>query len=167
MTGRHGLSIALVLAGGCAPAAAPGEPSPGIIPLNECGLQAALWRRPSRPESGAPVRACDVPTADDIANACASEEAVPIPGSENPDRPGEPLHKFPDYEVSRQSCASTDPDRSRARCDFDLAGAGAPPARASAELVHRFRDLSNEIMHGWYRAGWEVDSVCRPGAEKP
>jgi hypothetical protein len=163
MIGRHGFWIALVLAGGCAPAAGPGEPAAGIGPLSECGLRGAMARRPWRPESGEPVRACTLPTAADIAGACSSEEGVPIPGSENPDRPGEPLHKFPDYEVSSPSCVSTDPGHSRARCEFDLARAGGPPARVSAELVHRFRDLSNEIMHGWYSAGWEVDSVCRPG----
>lgn len=163
MTCRHGLSIALVLAAGCAPAAAPGGPAAGIAPLSECGVRTALGPGPSRPESGDPVRACGLPSAADIAGACSSEEAVPIPGSENPDRPGEPLHSFPDYEVSRQSCAFTDPGGSRAKCEFDLAGAGAPPARVSAELVHRYRDLSNEIMHGWHAAGWEVDSACRPG----
>lgn len=163
MTARHGLAIALGLAAGCAPAAGPGEPAPGIARPSECGVRAALGGMPSRPDSGDPVRACGLPTAADIADACRSEEGVPIPGSENPDRPGEPLHNFPDYEVSRPSCAFTDPGASRAKCDFDLAGAGAPPARVSAELVHRFRDLSNEIMHGWYSAGWEVDSVCRPG----
>lgn len=163
MTGRHGLWIALGLAAGCAPAAGPGEPAPGIAPLRECGLRAALAQSPSRPDSGDPVRACVLPTADDIADACEAEEGVPIPGSENPDRPGEPAHRFPDYEVSRLSCVFADPGSTRARCDFDLAGPGAPPARVRAELVHRFRDLSNDVMHGWYWAGWEVDAVCRPG----
>lgn len=163
MTARHGLWIAILLAAGCAPAAGPGEPALGVAPLSECGLRVVLALMPSRPDSGAPVRACALPTAVEIADACRSQEGVPIPGRENPDRPGEPLRSFPDYAVSRPSCAFTDPGSSRAKCDFDLAGAGAPPARVSAELVHRFRDLSNEIMHGWYWAGWEVDSVCRPG----
>jgi hypothetical protein len=163
MTVRHGLLIALVLAAGCAPAAGPGEPAPAIAPLSECGVRAALAGRGSRPESGAAVRACGLPSAADIANACRSEEGVAIPGSENPNRPGEPLHKFPEYEVSRPSCVFADAGSSRAECEFELAGPGRPPARVRAELVHRFRDLSNEIMHGWYVAGWEVDAVCRPG----
>lgn len=162
MTGRHALSLALLLAAGCAPAAAPGDPLPGLAPLTECGIRAALGPT-SRPDSGEAVRACVLPTAEDIADACRSEEGVPIPGSENPDRPGEPRHSFPDYAVSRPSCAFTEPGGTRAKCEFDLAGAGAPPVRVSAELVHRFRDLSNDIMHGWYWAGWEVDKVCRPG----
>ncbi|HEX8573656.1 MAG TPA: hypothetical protein VF759_13000 [Allosphingosinicella sp.] len=163
MTGRHGLCIALALVAGCAPAAGPGEPAPGLPPLSECGLRAAIAGSPSRPESGDPVRACVLPSAEDIANACRSREAVPIAGSENPDRPGEPLYRFPDYSVSRASCVLADPGGTRAACEFDLAGAGAPPARVRALLVHRFRDLSNDVMHGWYWAGWEADSPCRPG----
>lgn len=152
------LLLALTLAASC-------TTSPAVIASDvdapQCGLRGALGDMSNRPESGTPVSACALPSKDQIGSACASRDAVPIPGSENPDHPGEPNHRFPDYRVQDAQCAFLDEGRSRAACSFHLLAGGAAPERMEAEFIYRFHDLSNDIAHGWYSTRWGVDAVCR------
>lgn len=132
-------------------------------------MAAVVSRRLLRPGSSAgriedseASRACALPTAAEIELACETVEAVPIPGSRSPDDPDTPNYSFPDHRVTGAQCSFADAGASRADCAFEIAVAGAPSGRARAELVYRFRDLSNAVAHDYWATIWEVDSVCRP-----
>lgn len=112
--------------------------------------------------SGGPVRACELPTAADIANACASREGVPIPGSENPDNPEAPRYSFPAYSVRAANCRFADAGETMADCAFELLSEQGAPAPVRTRLTFRFRDLSNSIAHDYYSVGWEVGGICAP-----
>lgn len=112
--------------------------------------------------SGGPVRACELPTAADIANACASREGVPIAGSENPDDPDSPRYRFPAYSVRAAACTFADPDETMADCAFELLSEDRAPARVRTRLTFRFRDLSNNLAHNYYSVGWEAGAICAP-----
>ena len=162
--------LVLLLLAGCAPSNSPKQAVLQSAARDDCGLRPALLRHlPQRPgsqrtpvESGDAIRACGLPTLQDIEFACESEEAVPIPGSRSTDDPDSPQYEFPEFAVTDPQCTFLDAGESRASCRFDLARSGAPQSRVRAELVFRFRDLSNAVVHDWYNARWEVDAVCRP-----
>jgi hypothetical protein len=152
---------------GCA-AAPPPEPARQTAWPSDCGIRLAVRLRTPRPGaeplgSGDPVRACALPSADELAGICEVQDAAPIPGSSNPDDPEQPLHSFPDYAVRDAACRFVDPARTRARCRFTLAMPGEPPRRVEADLTYRFHDLSNAIAHDWWVTRWGTETVCRPG----
>lgn len=165
------LPLAFLLLTGCAASPSPEETLAESVRRLNCGLAAAAPWRISRPgsdrtpvRSGDAIRACAPPTATEIEYACKGVEGVPIPGSQNPDNPDEPSYAFPDHKVKAARCAFTDAGASRAACRFKMATGAAAPAPMRAELTYRYRDLSNNVVHGWHVANWEVDSICRPGA---
>jgi hypothetical protein len=139
------------------------------IRLSNCGLPPAitsyLRRRSSAAasvRSGGPIRACGLPTAEDIALACASREAVPIPGSQNPDNPDAPSYSYPAYKVRAPSCGFADGGETMADCAFELLPGEGAPIRVRTRLTFRFRDLSNSLAHNYFSVGWEVDGSCLP-----
>jgi hypothetical protein len=138
------------------------------IRLTNCGLSPAMraymggGRSAEAPSNGGPIRACALPTAEDIANACALREGVPIPGTEDPDNPEAPRYSFPSYKVRAPSCSFADDGETMADCAFELLPGERAPIRVRTRLTHRFRDLSNNIAHNYYSAGWEVSGTCLP-----
>lgn len=157
----------LGLQAGCAPAAP--EELQVVQVTQPCGMQLVRRGRLPRPgvphmpvNSGDPIAACELPAAADIEVACEGKEGVPIPGSRSPDDPDRPDFAFPDYTVTGAQCRFAEGDRSRALCTFELAAEGGPPRPLRAELVYRFRDLSNAVAHDDWLTHWEVDAVCRP-----
>ena len=116
----------------------------------------------ARPSNGGPIKACELPTAENIANACATREGVPIPGSEDPDNPEAPRYRFPTYKVRAPACRFADAGETMADCAFELLSDGRAPTRVRTRLTYRFRDLSNNIAHNYYSAGWEVSDTCLP-----
>lgn len=138
------------------------------IRLGNCGLSPAVTaylrgrRSVGAPSNGGPLKACELPAAEDIANACETQEAVPIPGTENPDNPDAPRYSFPTYKVRAPACRFADGGETMADCAFELLVEGRAPARVRTRLTFRFRDLSNNIAHNYYSAGWEVSGPCLP-----
>jgi hypothetical protein len=139
------------------------------IRLTNCGLSPAMHafmtgRGPgeAHPSNGGAIRACELPTAEDIANACETREAVPIPGTEDPDNPEAPRFSFPTYEVAAAACRFADGGETMADCAFELRSDGRAPTRVRTRLTFRFRDLSNNLAHNYYRAAWEVSGTCLP-----
>lgn len=138
------------------------------IRLTNCGLSPAMHayldgrRSAGAPSNGGPIKACELPTAEDIANACETQEAVPIPGTENPDNPDAPRYSFPSYEVRAPSCSFADDGETMADCAFELLPGERAPIRVRTRLTFRFRDLSNNIAHNYFSAGWEVAGTCLP-----
>lgn len=148
---------------GCAPAAPEELQVVALTP--PCGLSLVRESRfghHARVTSGDALRACELPAAADIEFACEGEEGVPIPGSRSPDDPDRPDFAFPDYTVTGAQCRFAEGDRSRALCTFELAAEGGPPRPFRAELVYRFRDLSNAVAHDDWLTHWEVAAICRP-----
>jgi hypothetical protein len=162
---RPALAAALMLP----PAACTAPEDPGRasaqIGLPDCGIASRPWslnrlRPPAA--SGDAIRACDLPAAAEIERACETLEGEPIRGSTSPDNPDSPDYAFPDHQVQDARCHFTDASRSRAKCAFQLTAPDAVPASVSAELIYRYRDLSNSLVHGYHVVNWEVDAVCRP-----
>lgn len=138
------------------------------IRLTNCGLSPAVTaylrgrRSVGAPSNGGPIKACELPTAEDIANACETREGVPIPGTEDPDNPGASRYSFPTYKVRAPTCRFADGGETMADCAFELLPGERAPIRVRTRLTYRFRDLSNSIAHNYYSAGWEVSGTCLP-----
>jgi hypothetical protein len=168
MERRWSSLLVLLAVSGCSAEAPEMNRLAESIRLTNCGLQPAMraymsgGRSAGAPSNGGPVRACALPSAEDIANACASREAVPIPGTENPDNPEAPRYSFPSYKVRAPACGFADGGETVADCAFQLLAEGRAPVRVRARLTYRFRDLSNSIAHNYYSAGWEASGTCLP-----
>jgi len=117
-----------------------------------------------RAESGDAVRACDLPTVAEVESTCEAKEAVPIPGTSDPDSPDDPQYDFPEYSVSELSCIFTDASETRARCSFKLAAGTASPQHAQAEFTYRFSTFNTPLVFG-YDVGWRTATSCLPDAE--
>jgi hypothetical protein len=167
MERRPSTLLVLLAVAGCSSEALEVNGPVESIRLGDCGLQPAMTAylrgrgsAGASPRSGGPVRACGLPTAEDIALACASREAVPIPGSRDPDNPDAPSYSYPAYKVRAPACRFADGGRSEADCAFELLPEERAPIRVRARLTFRFRDLSNSLAHDYFSVGWEVGGIC-------
>jgi hypothetical protein len=167
MKRRRSSLLVLLAVSGCSSEAPEVNSLVESIRLSNCGLPPAitayLRRRGSAAESlrsGGPIRACGLPTAEDIALACASREAVPIPGSQSPDNPDAPSYSYPAYKVRAPACTFADGGETMADCAFELLPGESAPIRVRARLTFRFRDLSNSLAHDYFSVGWEVAGIC-------
>jgi hypothetical protein len=169
MERRRSKLLVLLAVSGCSADAPDVNRLAESIRLTNCGLFPAMHAYmtgrgsgEARPANGGPIKACELPTAENIANACASREGVPIPGSEDPDNLEAPRYSFPAYKVRAPACRFADAGETMADCAFELLAEGRAPARIRARLTFRFRDLSNNIAHNYYSAAWEAAGTCLP-----
>lgn len=169
MERRWSQLLVLLAAPACSPGPSDMNSLAESIRRTDCGLGPAMTTYmtgrgsgQARVTSGGPIKACQLPTAADIANACASREGVPIPGSEDPDNPEAPRYSFPAYSVRATACRFADSGETMADCAFELLSEDRAPAPVRTRLTFRFRDLSNNFAHNYYSAGWEAGGVCAP-----
>jgi len=126
----------------------------------ECGLRGAMGMGGhGGARLGDAVRACNLPTAENVALACAAHQATPNPDRRDPENPDELQYDFPDYVVSALSCAFDDAGNSSATCTFELATENAPPQPVRAAFVHTFYARSTPLTFG-YGTTWSTAGSC-------
>lgn len=149
--------------------AQPSEPL-GFAKIPEpCGVTAAMrvgteeWQR-EKP------RACDLPTAQGLAQTCAIYDVVRAPGYRPAptDEFGEPVYDpdqppLPVYKVQNLQCRFTNSRHNEAECSFDL----STPEDAgdwqstTVPMEHRFWADHGPASHV-YSTQWWMTRSCRP-----
>jgi hypothetical protein len=161
----------LVVAAGCAAPRSDEDFEQAVAELQEwqrpqeCGFRGAMGFGGRQPANlGDPVRACALPTAEEVARACGVHEATPNPDRRDPENPDDVLFDLPDYRVTALDCAFGNADNSSATCAFDLATATALSQRVEATLTYRFYARSTLLTFG-YGTHWITGASCLPRAE--
>jgi len=128
----------------------------------ECGVRGAMgFGGKVRAQAGDAVRACELPTAEEVERACEVHEAVANPDRRDPEFPGELLYDFPEYAVGALRCTFDDPVNSRATCTFELATATTPAQPVQAVLSHEFYTLNTPLTFE-YGTSWRTSGSCLP-----
>lgn len=140
---------------------------PQMAERQSCGIAAAVHKSP---RVFGPTRACAVPRDADIEAACTLRDDVL-----NTDPPADyqelsPPPSYPSYKVTRSSCAFDNAEHTSVVCTYDLrrpspgdlyrSGPGPRSKRATSRLVHKVRDLSDDVAHDYFVAGWEAEAMC-------
>lgn len=119
---------------------------------SECGVHLGMR---SSAESGARIRACTPPDADDIALACGAEEMRTVDGES----------VIPHFQVRAHRCRFAARDRSAADCSFEIAREDGAWHAVGARLTHTFGTSLDEVGHLAYGTIWEAKRTC--GAPPP
>ena len=157
MRARLFLCLVAVMAGSCV--RQPEKIVPRLIEESprDCGLQGAIFRKPTR--IFGPSRACTLPVAQEIAYACADIDFVREYRHEEAETQSRP---DPAYEIRDASCTFDGPDHKSAACTFQYRRIGRDSSwqTGKSHLTYWFRELTDEITDGWYVASWDADAVC-------
>lgn len=160
------LLILPAFAAGCA---GPGPETTTAGHRASCGVHAAMdFRQPERFRDRPP--ACALPTANDVATACAIEDLVTAPDYRPPveDEEGFPVGgpPLPAYSVSQLHCRYTSRDRNMAACNFHLSVPGGGTMATEARFEHRFV-ADDGPAHHFYHSSWFARGTCRRTHAEP
>lgn len=121
-----------------------------VAPWKACGLTAGM--RGSDGYNHAPP-ACDLPSREEIAWACKSQEMN-----------SNASEAMEDFRVRKAQCRFTGLARNSADCSFQMRKPGADWQDFRATLAYRFWADHGETHHFYY-AGWSVPAACKATAK--
>lgn len=140
---------------------------PQMVGRQSCGIAAAVHKSP---RVFGPTRACAVPSDAEIEEACTLRDDVlnaypPEDYQELWPPPG-----YPSYKVARSTCTFDDAEHTSVTCTYDLlrpspddlyrSGPGPRSKRATSRLTYKVTDLSDDVAHDYFVAGWEAETMC-------
>jgi len=165
------LRIALLLASFALAACVDGSEKtafpPQMAERQSCGIAAAVHKSP---RIFGPTRACAVPSDAEIEAACTLRDDVL-----NAEPPADyqelsPSPSYPRYKVARSTCTFDDAEHASVVCTYDLLRPspgdllrpkpGTGWRRATSRLTYNVRDLSDDVAHDYFSAGWETETMC-------
>jgi hypothetical protein len=131
-----------------------------------CGVRAAMdFRQPERYREMPP--ACSLPTAGDVAVACAVYDRVNAPDYRPPtyNEEGTPIdgQPTPVYLVSRLRCRFASRDHNIAVCRLRLSLPNGSTSEGYATLEHRFVQDDGPAHH-FYWTSWFARDTCSPAS---
>ena len=110
--------------------------------------------------SGNAVRACALPDAAAIKQACQAADTIVTEDPEHPRDDRKSTYNMPEFTVSNARCAFLSSWHQDASCEFDITDGTRNRRVSASRFTHNFLDLSDDIAHDYWVTLWRTEQSC-------